>query len=398
MRSVTRWVQEHGFTTTFVVITIVIAAGNTVLRQKQFEYYPSSYYKVQNLVAHVQEYALVETRDDAVESQSGRSAVTLASLSAVDVTGGGSDRALEVIGNSVAPNLPVLTTVSSAIFAEPQPAPETETSTETTAEDAEPEPIPLFREYTVQAGDTLSTIAALNGITSTTLLQANGLKETSNIKPGDTLTIPAASGIIVTVKAGDTFSALIQKYKANAEKTLIINDLASGSTIKIGEKILLVNGTEPPKPTPVPQPATTSTRTASTGGSSTPPVEISRTSGSYHKPVAYGVSHGRIHSNNGVDISGNNGASVYAFKSGTVIESKPTGWNGGYGNMIKVKHADGTVTLYAHLQANYASVGQAVEKGQVIGKVGNTGRSTGPHLHFEVRGGTNPYGGYRGNV
>ncbi len=67
------------------------------------------------------------------------------------------------------------------------------------------------------------------------------------------------------------------------------------------------------------------------------------------------------------------------------------GWNGGYGNYIVIRHGGGTQTLYAHTSSNLVSVGDTVSAGETIGAVGNTGQSTGPHLHFEVRGTSNPF-------
>ena len=74
-----------------------------------------------------------------------------------------------------------------------------------------------------------------------------------------------------------------------------------------------------------------------------------------------------------------------------MIVAKASGWNGGYGNYVVIKHANGAQTLYAHLSTVYASVGEQVGSGEQIGIIGNTGKSTGIHLHFEVRGGTNPF-------
>ena len=71
--------------------------------------------------------------------------------------------------------------------------------------------------------------------------------------------------------------------------------------------------------------------------------------------------------------------------------SRSGGWNGGYGTYVVIKHQNGTQTLYAHNSENYVSVGQYVSQGETIAAVGSTGRSTGAHLHFEVRGTTNPF-------
>ena len=85
------------------------------------------------------------------------------------------------------------------------------------------------------------------------------------------------------------------------------------------------------------------------------------------------------------------GSAVVAAAAGDVIVAKGSGWNGGYGKYVVVKHANGTQTLYAHLNSVSVGVGQRVGAGQTLGGVGSTGRSTGVHLHFEVRGASNPF-------
>jgi murein DD-endopeptidase MepM/ murein hydrolase activator NlpD len=80
-----------------------------------------------------------------------------------------------------------------------------------------------------------------------------------------------------------------------------------------------------------------------------------------------------------------------ASANGRVILAKMGGYNGGYGNMIILSHDDGVQTVYAHLSRIDIRTGQSVSQGQTIGAVGNTGKSTGPHLHFEVRGAKNPF-------
>lgn len=88
----------------------------------------------------------------------------------------------------------------------------------------------------------------------------------------------------------------------------------------------------------------------------------------------------RLHS--GLDIGGAMGQPIFASKEGTVILA---GWNGGYGNTVVIDHGGGITTLYAHQSALNVSVGQSVSRGDIVGQVGSTGLSTGPHLHFEVR-------------
>ncbi|MFA5827200.1 MAG: M23 family metallopeptidase, partial [Candidatus Paceibacterota bacterium] len=95
--------------------------------------------------------------------------------------------------------------------------------------------------------------------------------------------------------------------------------------------------------------------------------------------------------NRGVDLAAPTGTPILASASGTVLLARK-GWNGAYGNMIIINHPNGTKTLYAHLSKIATSTGDYVSQGEVIGYVGSTGRSTGPHLHFEVFNARNPGG------
>ena len=92
---------------------------------------------------------------------------------------------------------------------------------------------------------------------------------------------------------------------------------------------------------------------------------------------------GTVRQHTGVDIGSSTGNPIWASKDGRVIFA---GWKGGYGNTVVMVHGDGTVTtLYAHMSVIHASVGDVVDQGEVVGEIGSTGFSTGPHLHFEVR-------------
>ncbi|MCA1711125.1 MAG: M23 family metallopeptidase [Actinobacteria bacterium] len=97
----------------------------------------------------------------------------------------------------------------------------------------------------------------------------------------------------------------------------------------------------------------------------------------------YGPRWGSFHP--GIDIAAPTGDPVKAAAAGVVTTS---GWSGGYGKLIRIQHRDGTTTTYAHLSRILVAKGQRVTAGEVIGKVGSTGYSTGPHLHFEVRVGS----------
>lgn len=92
----------------------------------------------------------------------------------------------------------------------------------------------------------------------------------------------------------------------------------------------------------------------------------------------------------GIDMAAPTGTPIVAAASGTVLLSKG-GYSGGYGEMIVIQHANGTKTLYAHMSKRATTTGAKVSQGETIGYVGSTGRSTGPHLHFEVQGAKNPF-------
>lgn len=94
----------------------------------------------------------------------------------------------------------------------------------------------------------------------------------------------------------------------------------------------------------------------------------------------FGGASSEFHS--GLDIDGEKGAPVVAPANGVILKA---GWSGGYGNMIEIDHGSGLTTRYGHLSQIEVEIGASITRGQLIGKVGSTGRSTGPHLHYEVR-------------
>ena len=116
--------------------------------------------------------------------------------------------------------------------------------------------------------------------------------------------------------------------------------------------------------------------------------------GFWSNPLPGGLITQGLHDGNAVDIGAKTGTPIYAAAGGTVIYVSANGsYNHGWGNDVIINHGNGTQTVYAHMSRVAAVVGQTVGAGDVIGYVGNTGRSTGPHLHFEVRGARNPFTG-----
>jgi murein DD-endopeptidase MepM/ murein hydrolase activator NlpD len=109
------------------------------------------------------------------------------------------------------------------------------------------------------------------------------------------------------------------------------------------------------------------------------------------RPVSGGRESQGLHGYNAVDLAAPVGTPIYAAAEGTVIVSIMGGWNGGYGNYVVISHPNGTQTLYAHAKETLVIPGQHVEQGQLIAKIGMTGKTTGPHVHFEIRGARNPF-------
>ena len=232
--------------------------------------------------------------------------------------------------------------------------------------------------YVVRKGDTLGEIAEMFGVSTNTIVWANNIKA-SSIKEGQELVILPISGVRHVVKSGDTIKSLATKYKADFDEILSYNGLATDAKIKPGDIVVIPDGVI----------SATQTSLAKTSGSQTYPVY----SGFYLRPIVGGRKTQGIHGYNGVDLAPSCrcvGDPIFASADGKVIISR-TGYNGGYGTYVVISHANGTQTLYAHMSKDNVSVGQSVEQGQVIGAVGSTGKSTGPHVHFEVRGAKNPF-------
>jgi LysM repeat protein len=235
--------------------------------------------------------------------------------------------------------------------------------------------------YTVREGDSLSQVAQMFGVTSNTILWANDLKKKTDIQPGDALVILPIAGIRHVVKSGDTVKSIANKYEGNAEEILSYNQLALASDITVGETLIIPGGELHSEV------QTTTAKKTGKGSKST-----GSGSAGFVNPAPSAVKSQGIHGNNGVDLAGAMGSAIRAAAGGTVIVAKGGGgWNGGYGNYIVVKHKNGTQTLYAHLSSLSVGSGEVVDQGQTIGGMGNSGKSTGTHLHFEVRGGRNPF-------
>lgn len=236
-------------------------------------------------------------------------------------------------------------------------------------------------DYTVEPGDSLSAIAYQFGISVSTVMWANSLSLNSIIRPGDVLKIPPTDGVIHVVKKGETLKKIAARYQAKVETVIAFNHLADdGSDLRSGERLMIPGGVQPPPRVIVPpgaRPAATrlavparSRATPSLAGFIWPSAATIITQ-------YYGLRHRAL------DIAGPRQTPIYAAKAG-VVEKSQCGWNWGYGCMVVVDHGNSVKTLYAHNSRLLVAVGEEVVRGQVIALIGRTGRTTGPHVHFEL--------------
>jgi len=232
-------------------------------------------------------------------------------------------------------------------------------------------------QYTVKEGDSLFNIAKKFGITLETLLWANDLQKSSILKSGQKLVILPVSGIMHMVKAGENINQIAKTYRAEEKEIIDFNELSKEGEIFV-EDILVIPGGKLPSPTP-PVIAGTS--------------ETALPNSYFIIPCQGKITQG-IHFYNAIDIANQCGTPVFATAGGKiqVIDNK---WP--YGGYIRILHPNGVVTLYGHLSKIIVSTGQNISQGQVLGYIGNTGRTigaTGCHLHFETRGAVNPLAKY----
>lgn len=224
-----------------------------------------------------------------------------------------------------------------------------------------------LQTHVIQPGDTLYDISNKYSVSISTLLDFNNIENPRKIQVGQKIVYPQPDGIIYEVKKGDSISYIAKMFFCSPGDVLRANNLDYDEIIVPGQRIFI-------------------------------PLRVFNkyqyvpSQARFRWPV-YGVisSHygWRIHPitnqesfHSGLDIAVSEGAPIFAAEAGEVIF---TGLNGGYGYMVEIKHSDGTVTRYAHMSRISVYEGQTVETGSFVGRVGTTGFSTGPHLHFEIR-------------
>ena len=238
--------------------------------------------------------------------------------------------------------------------------------------------------YKVRRGDTLSGIAETFKVSVNTIMWANNISKNGTIKEGQELIILPISGIKHTIKKGDSLKSVANKYGGDVDEILSYNGLSKDAVLVVGQEIIIPGGNLKETPSS-PSKTSASKRFAS----------LPEYSGYYIRPMNCGRKNQCTHGYNGVDLAPSCKCSgvepILAAASGKVIISRTGGWNGGFGTYIVIAHNNGTQTLYGHNSSNIVQEGWTVEQGQTIGYVGSTGNSTGPHLHFEIRGARNPF-------
>ena len=233
-------------------------------------------------------------------------------------------------------------------------------------------------DYTVQKGDTISTIAQKFGISADTVRWENSLTN-DDISIGDSLKILPVTGIAHKVVSGDTVYSIAKKYGVNAQAIVDFpfNDFANPQTFSLvtGQIVVVPNGVKPEEqvnPQYIRPTFIASGPVTITGSGFTWPIRgtMNQEFSWYHP---------------GVDLGAPIGTPVVAAQNGVISQAYTSGWNYGYGIHVVITGDNGYGTLYAHMMALNVSAGDRVVAGKtIVGWVGVTGRTTGPHLHFEV--------------
>jgi murein DD-endopeptidase MepM/ murein hydrolase activator NlpD len=223
-----------------------------------------------------------------------------------------------------------------------------------------------WEDYTVKRGDSVSKIASDNGLSMDAIIASNYLKDARRLNVGDTIRIPNMDGIPYTVKASDTYSKIANAFKVPLDVILDANDIQDDKIIS--GTMLFIPGAKLPA----------SELRAAIGTQFIMPLK-GKTSSNYGWRVSPIT--GAKHFHGAIDIAVNTGTPVKASADGRVAA---TGFNNVYGKFIILTHTNNFQTLYAHLDSVNVKNGASIKQGMKIGESGNTGQSTGPHLHFAL--------------
>ena len=228
-----------------------------------------------------------------------------------------------------------------------------------------------YQTYRIKAGDMIGFIADAFDVSQDTIISVNNIRQSRLIKPGEYLKIPSMSGIIYTVKKnGETAATIAEKYKVNADKCASANNVSLDTELKAGTSLFVPDAE-----------LDWATRQEINGDLFKKPLHARYYLSSYYGWRNSPFNAGSRTFHGGIDMAIASGTPVYAALDGTV---SATGYNATYGNYVIITHHSGYKTLYGHLSSINCRKGNFVYTNTMIGRVGSTGMSTGPHLHFTV--------------
>lgn len=241
------------------------------------------------------------------------------------------------------------------------------------------EPLLKLSPYVVKPGDTLWDIAKRFNITIDSIISANELKSVDFLKIGQVIKIPNVSGVFHKVGRDENLEKIAKTYNVDVDQIKKYND--GLKEFKVGALIFIPGGKLPEEKQP------SRPRWLASRGTSQRfiwPLEgtVNSHFGWRRDPLSR-----RREFHSGIDIDGNAGEYIRASRAGKVVYA---GWQSGYGLLIVIDHGDGWETYYAHCSRINVRTGQYVRQGEIIGRVGSTGRTTGSHLHFEIRNNGRP--------
>ena len=224
--------------------------------------------------------------------------------------------------------------------------------------------------YRVKKGDMIGIIAEDFGVTQDTIISVNNIRQSRLLQIGQYLKIPSMPGILYTVRDdGEQLDAIAKKYEISLDKCAKVNNLALDCSLSAGKTLFLPDAE-----------LDWVTRQEINGDLFTRPIR-SRYYFSSYWGWRSSPFNGKRSFHGGIDMAAGTGTNIYAALDGTVVECA---YNATYGNYVVIKHHSGYRTLYAHMSKITTKVGRYVYSSTKIGEVGNTGLSTGPHLHFAV--------------
>ena len=226
-----------------------------------------------------------------------------------------------------------------------------------------------YDEYVIEEGDNLTIISRKIGANLDTLVSVNKISNANRLRPGQKIVVPNRNGLLYTMKKGETLADVTDRYDVSLTRVLTFNKIDDVHSIREGDDIFLPGAKY-----------TLDERIDKFGQMFSLPTTVTRISSvfGYRIHPITGVRTKHM----GVDIPGRLNTPVYASRKGKVIFA---GYSSGYGNLALVRHDKGYTTYYGHLNSITTRAGANVGVGVMIGRMGSTGRSTGSHLHFEVR-------------